>query len=283
MSAVSLESQRSKGGILAVGIIAIVVGGFAALAVLISLFVVAARLPAWAETDRAALAGVFLPEWLYAVGAVSLIWLGIGTVRVRRWAWALMLALSWVWLLLSTLMTVSLISAMVAGAIGRAEAVVAGFAVAVGAVFFIGLPLAFILVLGRAQVRQAFVELDPLPRWTDRAPVSVLGTSAFLVGAVPILLLLALAGAPLAHLEGSSAALGWTMLAIVVGVCAVGLWRGLGIALVVVAALWLGAAIAIGHEILASSVRWPLALVIVYAVAGLGFLVRLRTRGRKLP
>ena len=37
---------------------------------------------------------------LYFVLAVALVWLGVGSIRARRWAWTLTVVLSWMWLIM---------------------------------------------------------------------------------------------------------------------------------------------------------------------------------------
>ena len=37
---------------------------------------------------------------LYLMLAVAFIWLGVGSIRARRWAWTLTVVLSWMWLIM---------------------------------------------------------------------------------------------------------------------------------------------------------------------------------------
>ena len=46
---------------------------------------------------------------IYLLLAVAFVWLGIGSLRARRWAWTLTVVLSWMWLVMGVVMFVSFV------------------------------------------------------------------------------------------------------------------------------------------------------------------------------
>jgi hypothetical protein len=85
-------------GLLVFGILTILLGCMTGMLVLLMLVgQAAARSTAAAATPISAL----LPAmFIYGVLAVALIWLGIGSIKARRWARALLLIFSWSWLIM---------------------------------------------------------------------------------------------------------------------------------------------------------------------------------------
>lgn len=121
--------------------------------------------------------------------------LGIGSMMARRWAPPLILVTSWGWLVTG---------AATAGVMGffvpqflaalpnnqpEVKTAMAGcMSVGIG-LFGILLPLAFVLFYRSKHVKATVDTLDPVPRWTDGQPVSLLiFASWMIIGAVTTLL-----------------------------------------------------------------------------------------------
>ncbi len=121
---------------------------------------------------------------IYLLLAVAFVWLGIGSLRARRWAWTLTIVLSWMWLVMGVVMFVSFV--FLAGPMMRASMeqqtkmppqalmmmqVISG---AFTACIYILLPALFLLFYHRASVRATCQRRDPKIPWTDRCPMPVL-------------------------------------------------------------------------------------------------------------
>jgi hypothetical protein len=121
--------------------------------------------------------------------AVAFIWLGIGLVRARRWAWTLTVVLSWMWLiigLVGCVMFVFFMGPMTASIAEQGkmppEAMLAMriFLGAVLACIYILLPGVFLVLCHHESVRATCQRRDPKIRWTDRCPMPVLALSIIL-------------------------------------------------------------------------------------------------------
>jgi hypothetical protein len=142
----------------------------------------------------------------YLLLAGALVWLGIGSMRTKRWARSLTLVISWYWMILGVLITVLLTGVLpvtmrtalqmqqnTPGASTAAlptgvMAVILTFIIVFCAIFFIGVPIAFVVFYSRADVAATCHDRDPVEPWTDRAPLPVLGASlVFFVGAMYLL------------------------------------------------------------------------------------------------
>ncbi len=94
-------------GLVVFGIIQIVLGGFALLCVpLMLLGALMSRQVGGGLPVRSSVLNVMT----YALLGMGLITLGIGSIRARRWAWALVLTLSWMWLIFGAIGTIGLIA-----------------------------------------------------------------------------------------------------------------------------------------------------------------------------
>jgi hypothetical protein len=122
-----------------------------------------------------------LVTWI-ALGA-TLVALGVGSIRRRRWAPPLVLVVAWTWLAGGLLSLPFLPGALDgafrlvdpdgAGAPGPLIAAVAGLLVTFGVI----LPAAFIWVYRDPALLRTCERYDPRPSWTERCPRSVLGVS----------------------------------------------------------------------------------------------------------
>ncbi len=144
----------------------------------------------------------------YTFIAAALVTLGIGSVQTKRWARALTLVTSWYWLILGMLITVLLTAAlpvMMRGALAQMKqtatdgpspevstgvmAVIVTLIIIFAAIFLVIVPLAFVVFYSREDVNETCRRRDLVERWTDRAPVPVLGASVVLfMGALYLLL-----------------------------------------------------------------------------------------------
>jgi hypothetical protein len=126
----------------------------------------------------------------YLVLAVAFIWLGVGSIRARRWAWTLTVVLSWMWLIVGVVGFAAFV--LFAGPImsaameqqakmpPQALLVIQIIAGAVVACIYILLPAIFLIFYHRESVRATCLRRDPQIRWTDRCPMPVLALSILL-------------------------------------------------------------------------------------------------------
>jgi hypothetical protein len=136
---------------------------------------------------------------LYALLGGAFVWIGAGSVRMRRWARPLMLTLAWTWLLggvcvlflLPGLLDLALgVSLPGAPALDPAVAGLVKLVLMIGtAVFGVAVPALFVWAYHDRGVRLTCEAHDPRPDWTERCPPAVLGLSLGL-GACGILALL---------------------------------------------------------------------------------------------
>ena len=183
-----------RGGLIAFGIVLILIGCVCAL--LVGMMAVTQTLmQATAPGSRppaAPFAGGYrsmLPVVvMYGGLAVVFIWLGIGSILTRRWVPPLVLILSWTWMITGIIAVVGaavflpimLSSRMPPGSEpmpdGARTAIVASSTGCL-AVFFVLLPVAFVLFYRSRHVKATCDARDPVVRWTDACPPSVLGLS----------------------------------------------------------------------------------------------------------
>ena len=172
-----------------VGVLVVVLGGVAAL--FAALVAVVGLLGS--ASGIAARPAQLLPTVLtYIIVAAAFVWLGIGSIKARRWARALLLIVSWLWLISGVvgiaLMAWTLPAAftqpqLAGGSLsdGCAGTLVVAIVV-VMAVFFVALPGLLVLFYRSPHVKATCEARDPVQRWTDACPMPVLGMS-FMLGA----------------------------------------------------------------------------------------------------
>jgi hypothetical protein len=197
---------RDRGtGLMIFGVVQIVLGLLAALMIpFVALGAFMSRLaPGGSMRPGQLISGVAT----YAFLAAALVGLGIGSVQTKRWAHALTLVTSWYGLITGTLITIlmtALLPVAMRGALAQAQqkaptasspalstgivAVIVTVIILFAAFFLVMLPIAFVVFYGRKDVAETVRSRDPNERWTDRAPVPVLGASVVLfIGAVYML------------------------------------------------------------------------------------------------
>jgi hypothetical protein len=167
-----------RAGLVVFGILQIALG---LLAALMPLFMVVGVLAGNAAARGAAPARVMAPvAMLYLAGAVTLIVLGIGSIRARRWARAIILALSWMWLILggATCIGFGAMLPHMFDALPQEQAsakpIVIGCVSVFLGLFFVVLPLVFVLFYRGPNVRATVEAVDAVPRWTDGLPLPLL-------------------------------------------------------------------------------------------------------------
>lgn len=155
----------------------------------------------------------------YGIAGLFFIAVGIGSIRARRWARALMLAVGWMWLAIGVLSVGALAVTMPSimegmasgtdmppGARGFMMAMMAG----VSCVIYLVLPLFFILIYRSPNVKAACHHRDPRESVLDTCPLLVRIAGVFLLLAgVGALSVVAMPAAPF----GSRIVTGWPVAA----------------------------------------------------------------------
>ncbi len=143
---------------------------------------------------------------VYVALGTAFVWLGIGSIRCRRWARALLLILAWYWLCIGiiTVPMMGFFMPRILAAIPPApngQAVPSGmltvivvFQLVFMSLFLVVLPGVLVLVYRSRHVKATCEARDPVRRWTDACPLPVLAVVCGLwLGAVTML------GIPLAY------------------------------------------------------------------------------------
>ena len=194
-------------GLVIFGILTLLLGCLAGLLVPLMLFgqMMAAKAPNAPPVNHAAmLPGIAV----YGLLAVALVWLGIGSIKKRRWARALLLIFSWSWLIMGIVMTVVMPlfmskvftnlppnaktgqPAMPPGAITGMVIFMTLFFL----VFFVLVPAVWVFFYQSRHVKATCEARDPVTRWTDACPLPVLAFCLWTWAAVPMMLVMALTG-----------------------------------------------------------------------------------------
>ena len=144
---------------------------------------------------------------MYGMMAVLMVWLGYGSIMARRWARTLLLVFAGSWLLMGVVSLAfmailvpqlmdTIRQSMPPGQPPLPDAVLAmamGFMFLVMAVIFLVLPGIWTLFYRSPHVKATCEARDPVERWTDRCPPTVLTISVWLALGVPMLLLIPVA------------------------------------------------------------------------------------------
>jgi hypothetical protein len=170
--------KNRRAGLVVFGILQIALG---LLAALMSLFMVVGALAGNAAGPEAPPPRVMAPTaLLYFAVAVMFVVLGIGSIRARRWARAIILALSWMWLIVGGMSSIGFVamSPHMFDALPQEQAsmkpVIIGCMSVFFGLFFIVLPLVFVLFYRGPNVRATVEAVDAVPRWTDGMPLPLL-------------------------------------------------------------------------------------------------------------
>jgi len=182
MTTPAAPDYRDRGtGLVVFGVAEILLGVLFALAIPLMLF---AQMAAPHGPDSPPRPQIFSALTVYAVSAVALVWLGIGSILARRWARAILLSLSGAALCAGALglVTLAIIMPRLFDAIAhsgqRPLPPGALLLMKVVAMTFMSLyilvPLSIFLFYRSPHVKRTCEVRDPVERWTDRCPLPVL-------------------------------------------------------------------------------------------------------------
>lgn len=203
----SIPYRDRSTGLVVFGSLTILLGCLTGLLILLML---AGRLIAAGNTNvpPAPLSAILSAIFIYGILAVALVWLGIGSIKARRWARALLLIFSWGWLIMGLIamtcmafiMPKILAGAASAGTNANHAAPAAAIAgtmavvLVIFAIVFVIVPAVWIFFYGSRHVKATCETRDPVTRWTDACPLPVLALCLWLLFAVPTFLLLPVMG-----------------------------------------------------------------------------------------
>lgn len=185
-SAVTPEYKDRSTGLLIYGVVQVALGCLFALMVplvLLSLLV--------SPPQGGASAAQMIPAAAaYALFAIVLVWLGVGSIRARRWARALTLVLAWMWLAMGVMTLVVMVVWMpnmskifeTQGQPIPPQAMTFVYVMMFGTMgcMYLVLPAVFVVFYQRADVKATCETKDVHVRWTDRCPLPVLSLSLLL-------------------------------------------------------------------------------------------------------
>jgi hypothetical protein len=123
---------------------------------------------------------------VYVLAAVWFIWMGIGSVKARRWARALVLVSSWLWLITGVNGLIFMLLLMPdmyeqmgeSGQMPPVAALIMKYTMMVFmTVFYAIIPTVLVLFYGSKNVKATCEFRDPQVRWTDKCPLPVLALS----------------------------------------------------------------------------------------------------------
>jgi hypothetical protein len=184
-----LGPNNRKSTLLVWGIVLIVLGaGAGCLSLTVPLALLAPR--AAGATPSMPLAQLMTAVGMYVSLSVALIWLGIGSIRCRRWSRPIVLVLCVLCLICGILGTIFAAitvpqTTRIMSTTGPAATPVPAAAAAVGyvagfaclGIFVLAIPAMLIWFYKDPAVRATVEYYDPESRWTDRCPLPVLGAS----------------------------------------------------------------------------------------------------------
>lgn len=188
------QFKDRRTGLIVFGILQIIMGFFCALMIPLMLLPRFVGLAA----DPSMNAQMLIPAMgMYALLAVLLVWLGVGSILARRWARALTLVLAWMWLVFGSMALLMLVIMRLIpfdlAAQGQQippqlamiiQVVMLG---TMGFIYFF-LPGIFILFYRSKHVQATCDFQDPHVRWTERCPLPVLAMSLMLgAGAISMI------------------------------------------------------------------------------------------------
>jgi hypothetical protein len=187
-----VEFKDRSPGLIVFGILTILLGCLSGLLVPLMFLgqMMAVKATHAPSNIQALIPGMFM----YGAMAVVLIWLGIGSIKARRWARALLLTFSWSWLVLGIVTLIFMVIALPQFLTAMQSATPPGQpALPPGAkfmmmlipmlmltVFFLILPGVWIFFYQSNHVKATCETRDPVARWTDACPLPVLAVSLWL-------------------------------------------------------------------------------------------------------
>ncbi len=189
-------------GLVAFGIVQIVLGGFTAL--LIPLFLFSQHVMAQRQPGSVYGPSLAMVMAMYGTLAVVLVCIGIGSIQARRWARALTLVGAWSCLIMGVFMFAGeafmlprlfAVSAPAGNAMPQAAMVVAMVTVLlVMGVVFIVLPAVFAWFYGSRHVKATCEARNPKTSWTDGCPLPLLALCLWMALGTVSFFIMAFAG-----------------------------------------------------------------------------------------
>jgi MFS family permease len=186
-TAQSPDFKDRKTGLIVFGVLQIIFGGFCAL--MIPFMIIGMIASAFLDESSATAMSptMMIPAvLLYVLLAAWCICMGIGSIKARRWARALVLVTSWIWLIsgIGGFIFVLLFMPNMFERMGENEQMPAGAAVFMRyamtgfmAVFYVIIPAVLVLFYGNKNVKATCEFRDTHVRWTDKCPLPVLALS----------------------------------------------------------------------------------------------------------
>lgn len=187
-----MEHKDRRTGLVLFGILEILIGLFAGLMA----FLMVVGLMAGSGTPGAPPMRMMAPIGVMYLGIAAIfITLGIGSMMALRWARALTLVVSWWWLIIGVLSCVAMVAMLprmfdtLPAEQAAVKPVMIGCMSVFFGLFFVLLPLGFILFYRRRNVKATVEARDPVRRWTDDVPLPLLAFSVWMIlGAAATLL-----------------------------------------------------------------------------------------------
>ncbi|MDB6126979.1 MAG: hypothetical protein JWM35_875, partial [Verrucomicrobia bacterium] len=229
--------KNRRAGLIVFGVLEILLGAMCGLFIPLVIFGQAMA----ARHQGAAKVPSLLPVVLvYGFIAIVFVTLGIGSVRCRRWARALLLCIGWIGLCVGIFSLPVMWFALDGlgqqlAAQGRSVppgvlVFVKIFAAATSLLIYILIPGALVLFYRSRQVRLTCEALDPVPSWTDRCPIPVLCLCVLTAfGSLSVFATLFMYGAAFPMfgtiVQGWAARLLWIAVAAFMGGATLGLFR----------------------------------------------------------
>ncbi len=220
-------------GLVVFGVLEILLGLLCALLIPLSL------LAWWVSAGSTSFGSTFPVLVIYAATAAGFIWLGIGSIRARRWARDLTLAFSRIWLVtgVCSVLVIAFMLPGILGGLGAAEGMPPEALFVASAVIFVVLgliyvllPAAFVLFYRSPDVAATCRARDPATQFTDRVPPRILTLAVVWgLGSISVLAMPAYGWAiPFfgLMLSGAAGAALWMVVLVVCGVLAWGTCRG---------------------------------------------------------
>ncbi len=164
-------------GLIIFGVVSILIGVFCAL--LIPLMFLSVALSESVAGGGVDVRSAWSASALYGFMALAFVWLGVGSIRARRWACELLLSLSWIWLLtgicsmvIGMLVVPVAIRGLRAGSDlppGMASFVIAMTFGIIGLLYVV-VPAVFVLFYRSPHVAATCRARHPDPQWIDACP-----------------------------------------------------------------------------------------------------------------
>src|ERR1035437_546870 len=194
-------------GLLVFGILTLLLGCLAGLFVPLMLFgqMMAAKAPNAPPVNHPVLLpGMAISRLL----AVALVWLGICSLKARRWARALLLIFSWSGLIMGICMTAVIPFVMSkafanlppnakTGQPAMPPGAITGMVIGMTLFFFVLfvlVPAVWTFFYNSRHVKATCEARDPVTRWTDACPLPVLGFCLWLAFSAPMMLIMPIVG-----------------------------------------------------------------------------------------